>query len=98
MGHEHGTQAKIELTHPQMGLAQSMLEQSKVRHQRNQACKAHNVAKCASHKELQKWLKAELTANFHGRRSAVHAHCLFLLKFRDKNFSSLPAPRSTEEC
>ncbi|MBW0574770.1 hypothetical protein O181_114485 [Austropuccinia psidii MF-1] len=30
-------------------------------------------------------------------RSAVHSHCLFLPKFRDKDFSSLPAPPSTEE-
>ncbi|MBW0580909.1 hypothetical protein O181_120624 [Austropuccinia psidii MF-1] len=30
-------------------------------------------------------------------RSAVHAHCLFLLKVRDKDFSSLPEPPSTEE-
>ncbi|MBW0557992.1 hypothetical protein O181_097707 [Austropuccinia psidii MF-1] len=29
--------------------------------------------------------------------SAVHAHCLFLLKVRDKDFSSLPAPPRTEE-
>ncbi|MBW0484527.1 hypothetical protein O181_024242 [Austropuccinia psidii MF-1] len=81
-----------------MGLAQSMLEQSEVRQQRNQACKAHNVAKCASQKEQQKWLREELPENVHGMRSAVHAHCLFLLKVRDKDFSSLPAPPSTEEC
>ncbi|MBW0586816.1 hypothetical protein O181_126531 [Austropuccinia psidii MF-1] len=80
-----------------MPLAQSMLEQSKVRQQRNQARKAHNVAKRASQKEQQKWLKAELPENVHGMRSAVHAHCLFLLKVRDKDFSSLPAPPSTEE-
>ncbi|MBW0549483.1 hypothetical protein O181_089198 [Austropuccinia psidii MF-1] len=97
MAHEHGTQSNSEFTHPQMPLAQSMLEQSKVRQQRNQACKAHNVAKRASQKEQQKWLKAELPENVHGMRSAVHAHCLFLLKVRDKDFSSLPAPPSTEE-
>ncbi|MBW0541921.1 hypothetical protein O181_081636 [Austropuccinia psidii MF-1] len=96
-GHEQGTQSNSEFTHPQMPLAQSMLEQSKVRQQRNQACKAHNVAKRASQKEQQKWLKAELPENVHGMRSAVHAHCLFLLKVRDKDFSSLPAPPSTEE-
>ncbi|MBW0593664.1 hypothetical protein O181_133379 [Austropuccinia psidii MF-1] len=95
--HEHGTQANSEFTHPQMPLAQSMLEQSEVRQQRNQARKAHNVAKHASQKEQQKWLKAELPENVHGMRSAVHAHCLFLLKVRDKDFSSLPAPPSTEE-
>ncbi|MBW0581210.1 hypothetical protein O181_120925 [Austropuccinia psidii MF-1] len=67
------------------------------RQQRNQACKAHNVAKPASQKQQHKWLKAELPDIFHGMRSAVHAHCLFLLKVRDKDFSSLPAPPSTEE-
>ncbi|MBW0545672.1 hypothetical protein O181_085387 [Austropuccinia psidii MF-1] len=87
--HENGTQSNSELTHPQMPLAQSMLEQSEVRQQRNQACKAHNVAKCASQKEQQKWMKAELPDNVHGMRPAVHAHCLFLLKVRDKDFSSL---------
>ncbi|MBW0521746.1 hypothetical protein O181_061461 [Austropuccinia psidii MF-1] len=80
-----------------MPLAQNMLEQSEVGQQRNQACKAHNVAKCASQKEQQKWLKAELPENIHGMRSAVHAHCLILLKVRNKDFSSLPAPPSKEE-
>ncbi|MBW0486080.1 hypothetical protein O181_025795 [Austropuccinia psidii MF-1] len=51
----------------------------------------------ASQKAQKKWLKAELPENVHGMRSAVHAHCLFLLKVRDKDFSSLPAPPSTEE-
>ncbi|MBW0522875.1 hypothetical protein O181_062590 [Austropuccinia psidii MF-1] len=96
--HEHGTQSDSEFTHPQMPLSQSMLIQSNFRQQRNQACKAHNVAKCTSQKEQQKWLKAELPENVHRMRSAVHAHCLFLLKVRDKDFSSLPAPPSTEEC
>ncbi|MBW0588434.1 hypothetical protein O181_128149 [Austropuccinia psidii MF-1] len=63
--HEQGTQSNSEFTHPQMGLSQSMLEQSEVRQQRNQACKAHNVAKRASQKEQQKWLKAELPENVH---------------------------------
>ncbi|MBW0566304.1 hypothetical protein O181_106019 [Austropuccinia psidii MF-1] len=67
------------------------------RERRNKACKACNVAKYASQKEQQKWLKAELPENVHGMRSAVHAHFLFLLKVRDKDFSSLPAPPSTEE-
>ncbi|MBW0510855.1 hypothetical protein O181_050570 [Austropuccinia psidii MF-1] len=80
-----------------MPLAQSMLEQSEVRQQRNQACKAHNVVKRASQKEKQRWLKVEIPENVHGMRSAVHAHCLFLLKVRDKDFSSLPAPPNTEE-
>ncbi|MBW0479509.1 hypothetical protein O181_019224 [Austropuccinia psidii MF-1] len=97
MVHEEGTQSNSEFTHPQMPLSQSMLEQSEIRQQRNQACKAHNVAKSASQKEKQKWLQVELPENVHGMRSAVHAHCLFLLKVRDKDFSSLPAPPSTEE-
>ncbi|MBW0515769.1 hypothetical protein O181_055484 [Austropuccinia psidii MF-1] len=80
-----------------MPLAQSMLNQSKIRQKRNKGCKAHNVAKCASQKEQQEWLKAELPENVHGMRSAVHAHFLFQLKVRDKDFSSLPAPPSTEE-
>ncbi|MBW0480179.1 hypothetical protein O181_019894 [Austropuccinia psidii MF-1] len=95
--HEQGTQSNSEFTHPQMPLAQSMLDQSKMRQQRNKARKAHNVAKRASQKEQQKWLKAELPENVHGMRSAVHSHCLFLLKVRDKDFSSLPAPPSTKE-
>ncbi|MBW0542586.1 hypothetical protein O181_082301 [Austropuccinia psidii MF-1] len=61
MVHEEGTQSKSEFTHPQMPLSQSMLEQSKVRQKRNHACKDHNVAKHASQKEQQRWLKAELT-------------------------------------
>ncbi|MBW0549164.1 hypothetical protein O181_088879 [Austropuccinia psidii MF-1] len=95
--HEQGTQSNSEFTHPQMPLAQSMLDQSKMRQQRNKAHKAHNVEKHASQKKQQKWLKAELPENVHGMRSAVHAHCLFLLKVRDNNSSSLPAPPSTEE-
>ncbi|MBW0544961.1 hypothetical protein O181_084676 [Austropuccinia psidii MF-1] len=96
--HEQGTQSNSELTHPQMPLAQSMLDLSEMRQRRNQACKAHNVEKCASQKEQQKWLKVELPENVHGMRSAVHAHYLFLLEGRDKDFSLLPAPPSTEEC
>ncbi|MBW0501103.1 hypothetical protein O181_040818 [Austropuccinia psidii MF-1] len=79
-----------------MPLAQSMLEKSEIRQQRNQACKSNNVAKHASQKEKQTWLKVELPENFHGMRSAVHAHCLFLLKVRDTDFSSLPEPPSTD--
>ncbi|MBW0496168.1 hypothetical protein O181_035883 [Austropuccinia psidii MF-1] len=97
MAHEKGTQSNSEFTHPEMPLAQSMLDQSKMRKQRNQAQKAHNVAKCASQTEKQKWLKLELPENVHGMRSAVHTHCLFLLKVSDKDFSSLPAQPSTEE-
>ncbi|MBW0482701.1 hypothetical protein O181_022416 [Austropuccinia psidii MF-1] len=90
--HEQGTQSNSELTHPQ-----NMLYQYEMRQQRNWACKAHNAEKHASQKEKQKWMKAELPENVHGMRSAVHSHCLFLLKVRDKDFSSLPAPPSTEE-
>ncbi|MBW0544992.1 hypothetical protein O181_084707 [Austropuccinia psidii MF-1] len=97
MVHEEGTQSNSEFTHPQIPLAQSMPEQSEIRQQRNKAHKAHNVAKCSSQKEQQTWLKAELPENVHGMRSAVHTHFLFLLKVRDKDFSSLPAPPSTEE-
>ncbi|MBW0501946.1 hypothetical protein O181_041661 [Austropuccinia psidii MF-1] len=95
--HEHGTQSNSEFTHPQMPLARSILDKSKIRQRRNKARKAHNVSKCASQKEQQNWLKAELPENFHGMRSGVQAHCLFLLKVRDKDFSSLLAPPSTEE-
>ncbi|MBW0528636.1 hypothetical protein O181_068351 [Austropuccinia psidii MF-1] len=95
--HEQGTQSNSEITHPQMPLAQSMLYESEMRQQRNQARKAKKMAKRASQKEQQKWLKAELPENFHGMKSAVHSHCLFLLKVRHKDFSSLPEPYSTEE-
>ncbi|MBW0540933.1 hypothetical protein O181_080648 [Austropuccinia psidii MF-1] len=94
---EQGTQSNSEFTHPQMPLAWSMLDQSEMRQKRNKSRKAHNVEKRASQKEQQKWLKAELPENVHGMRSAVHTHFLFLLKVRDKDFSSLPAPPSTEE-
>ncbi|MBW0584857.1 hypothetical protein O181_124572, partial [Austropuccinia psidii MF-1] len=69
-----------------------------MRQRRNQACKAHNVAKSESQKELKRWMKAELPENVHGMRSDLHAHFLFLLKVGDKDFSSLTAPPSTEEC
>ncbi|MBW0556144.1 hypothetical protein O181_095859 [Austropuccinia psidii MF-1] len=97
MVHEEGTQSNSEFNHPQMPLAHSMLEESKIRQKRNQARIAHNVAKCVSQKEQQRCLKEELPENVHGMRSAVHAHCWFLLKVRDKDFSSLPAPPSMEE-
>ncbi|MBW0569169.1 hypothetical protein O181_108884 [Austropuccinia psidii MF-1] len=97
MAHEEGTQSNSEFTNPQMPISQSILEKYEIRKWRNQACKAHNVAKCTSKKVKQRWLKAEIPENVHGMRSAVHAHCLFLLKERDKDFSSLPAPPSTEE-
>ncbi|MBW0591205.1 hypothetical protein O181_130920 [Austropuccinia psidii MF-1] len=80
-----------------MPLSMRILEQSEVRQQRNQAFKAHNKGKRASQKEQQRWLKAELPENVHGMRSAVHTHCLFLIKVRVKDFSSLQEPPSTEE-
>ncbi|MBW0482828.1 hypothetical protein O181_022543 [Austropuccinia psidii MF-1] len=97
MAHEQGTQSNSEFTHPQMPISRSMLDQYGMRQRKNEAHKAHNVEKRASQKEKQKWRKAELPENVHGMRSAVHAHCLLLLKVRDKDFSSLPAPPSTEE-
>ncbi|MBW0533253.1 hypothetical protein O181_072968 [Austropuccinia psidii MF-1] len=97
MAHEEGTKSHSEFIHPQIPLAQSSLEQSKIRQKRNQACKAHNVEKRASPKEQQRWLKVEIPENVYGMRSDVHTHFLLLLKVRDKDFSSLPAPPSTEE-
>ncbi|MBW0576663.1 hypothetical protein O181_116378 [Austropuccinia psidii MF-1] len=38
--HEQGTQSNSDFTHPQMPLSWSMLNQSKMRHQRNEAHKA----------------------------------------------------------
>ncbi|MBW0582227.1 hypothetical protein O181_121942 [Austropuccinia psidii MF-1] len=43
MAHEQGTQSNSEFSLPQMGLAQSMLDQSEVRQQTNKARKAHNL-------------------------------------------------------
>ncbi|MBW0512195.1 hypothetical protein O181_051910 [Austropuccinia psidii MF-1] len=70
-----------------------MLDQSKMRKQRKQARKVPNVAKCARQKEQQKWLKVELPENVHGMRSAVHAHCLFLLKPFQQEFPLLRSGR-----
>ncbi|MBW0519081.1 hypothetical protein O181_058796 [Austropuccinia psidii MF-1] len=95
--HEQGTKPNSELTHPQIPLVQNMLNQFGMRQKRNEAHKSHNVVKRASQKEQQKWLKAELPENVHAMSSAVHTHFLFLLKVRNKGFSSLPAPPSTEE-
>ncbi|MBW0583048.1 hypothetical protein O181_122763, partial [Austropuccinia psidii MF-1] len=97
MAHEQGTKSNSDFTHTQIPLARSMLDQSKRRQQRNESGKAHNLAKRASQKEQQKWLKAELPQNVHEMRSAVYAHSLFLLKVRDKDFLSLPAPPRTKE-
>ncbi|MBW0542254.1 hypothetical protein O181_081969 [Austropuccinia psidii MF-1] len=98
MVHEEGTWSNSECAHYQMLLTQSMLHKSKMRQQRNQAFKAQNVAKLVSQKEQKRWLKEELPDNVHGMRSDVHAHWLFLLKVKDKDFSSLKEPPSTEEC
>ncbi|MBW0546504.1 hypothetical protein O181_086219 [Austropuccinia psidii MF-1] len=95
--HEQGTGSNSAFTHPQIPLSQSRLNQSKMRQQRNKALKAHNMEELASQKEQQKLLKEELPENVHGMDSAVHTHCLFVLKVRDKEFSSLPEPPSTEE-
>ncbi|MBW0497459.1 hypothetical protein O181_037174 [Austropuccinia psidii MF-1] len=97
MVHEEGTQSNSEYNHSQIPIAQSMLEQLEIRKKGKQAGKAHDVSKHASQKEQQRWLKAELPENVHGIKSAVYAHCLFLLKLRDKDFSPLPAPPRTEE-
>ncbi|MBW0468854.1 hypothetical protein O181_008569 [Austropuccinia psidii MF-1] len=66
MAHEKGTQSDSEINHPQMPLAQSIFDQYEMRQQRNQAHKAHNVAKHARQKEQQRFLKAELPENVHG--------------------------------
>ncbi|MBW0466371.1 hypothetical protein O181_006086 [Austropuccinia psidii MF-1] len=66
--HEERIWANSEFTHPQMTISQSILNQFEMRQQRNQACKAHNVAKHASQKEKQRWLKAKLPENAHGMR------------------------------
>ncbi|MBW0493182.1 hypothetical protein O181_032897 [Austropuccinia psidii MF-1] len=68
-----------------------------MRQQRNKALKAYNVVEHGSQKEHQRWLKEELPDNVHRMRSAAHSHCLFLLKEKDKDFSSLPAPPRTKE-
>ncbi|MBW0460596.1 hypothetical protein O181_000311 [Austropuccinia psidii MF-1] len=94
---EKGIQSNGWFTHPQMPITQSMLEKYKIRKQRNKEPKAQNMKKCASQKEKERWLQVELPENVHGMRSAVHSHFLFLLKVRDKDFFSLPAPPSTEE-
>ncbi|MBW0469433.1 hypothetical protein O181_009148 [Austropuccinia psidii MF-1] len=73
MAHEQGTQLNSYFTHPQMPLSQSMLDQSEMRQQSNEAQKAHIVAKRAIQKEQQKWLKAKLPENFHGMRSYLQA-------------------------
>ncbi|MBW0480824.1 hypothetical protein O181_020539 [Austropuccinia psidii MF-1] len=96
MVHEQGTCSNSELTHPQIPLSKSRLNQFKMQQQGNKAFKSHNVADCASQKEPKRWLKEENPDNVHGRRGAVNSHFLFLLKMKDKHFSSLPAPPSTE--
>ncbi|MBW0502678.1 hypothetical protein O181_042393 [Austropuccinia psidii MF-1] len=97
MVHEERTQSNGEFTSPQMPLSQSMLDQSEMIQPRKQAPKAHIVAKHANQKEQERLLKTELPDNFHGMRSVVHAHFLLLLKVKEKDFSSLPAPPRTEE-
>ncbi|MBW0501454.1 hypothetical protein O181_041169 [Austropuccinia psidii MF-1] len=64
---------------------------------REQALQISQCGKMCKPGGEKKRLKAELPENVHGMRSAVHAHCLFLLKVRDEDFSALQAPPSTEE-
>ncbi|MBW0494126.1 hypothetical protein O181_033841 [Austropuccinia psidii MF-1] len=97
MAHEKDTQSNSEFTHPQMPLAQSMLNQSKTRQKRNQACKAHNVVKHAIQKEQQRWLKWNFQ-NFPWDVISFTYPCFCLLKGRDKDFCSLPQPPRTEDC
>ncbi|MBW0484116.1 hypothetical protein O181_023831 [Austropuccinia psidii MF-1] len=66
-------------------------------HEQGTQSNSHNVEKRAIQKKQQKWLIVELPKNVHGMRSAIYAHCLFLLKVKDEDFSSLPAPPSTKE-
>ncbi|MBW0503587.1 hypothetical protein O181_043302 [Austropuccinia psidii MF-1] len=89
--YEECTWENSEFTHPQMPLSQCMLNQSEMRQQRKKAHKAPNVATHASQKEKQRLLKVELPYDVHGMRSVVNTHCLFLLKVKDKYFSSLLA-------
>ncbi|MBW0469352.1 hypothetical protein O181_009067 [Austropuccinia psidii MF-1] len=91
---EEGSWSNSEFPHPQMPLSQSMLEFSLNPRLESEGTR---LAKNASQKEKQSWLKAGLPDNFHEMRSAVHAHRQFVLKVNDKDFSSLPAPPSTEE-
>ncbi|MBW0496353.1 hypothetical protein O181_036068 [Austropuccinia psidii MF-1] len=97
MVHEKGTKRNSEFTHPQMALAHSLLEQSEIRQKRNKSCKSLNVEKGSSQKDQHRFLKAEIPDSFHGMRSAVNSHLLFLLKVKDNYFSALPEPQSTEE-
>ncbi|MBW0509502.1 hypothetical protein O181_049217 [Austropuccinia psidii MF-1] len=90
MAHEEGTWFNSEFTHDQMPLSQSILEQSKMRKKRSQDCKSHSVAKYSSQKEQRRWWKAEVPDNVPEMRSALHTHCLFLLKVKDQDFASLP--------
>ncbi|MBW0584755.1 hypothetical protein O181_124470 [Austropuccinia psidii MF-1] len=95
--HEEGTQPNSDFTNPQKPYGQTILDQYKIRKQRSQVLKAHNMVKHESSKEKQRWLKEELPDNYNEMRSAVHSHCVLLLKVKDNNFSSLPDPPSTEE-
>ncbi|MBW0574965.1 hypothetical protein O181_114680, partial [Austropuccinia psidii MF-1] len=63
--HEEGTWENSERTHPQKPIAQSMLDQSKMRQQRNQAHKTHNMEKCASQKDQKRFIKEKLPENVH---------------------------------
>ncbi|MBW0539049.1 hypothetical protein O181_078764 [Austropuccinia psidii MF-1] len=66
--HEEDIKENSKLNHSQMALMHSTLDQSRMIQKRNQDPKAHNVEKCASQKEQQRWLKEELDDNFHEMR------------------------------
>ncbi|MBW0516321.1 hypothetical protein O181_056036 [Austropuccinia psidii MF-1] len=94
--HEEVTRENSGFTHPQMALTQSFFHQSEMRQKRDQSFKAHNMEKGVRQKHKKRWLKVELPVTVHGMRSAVYAHFLFLLKVKDKDFSSLPEPSIIE--
>ncbi|MBW0460286.1 hypothetical protein O181_000001 [Austropuccinia psidii MF-1] len=91
MTHEEGTPSNSDFTHPQMPIAQSILEQSETRLSKLTMWKMYKP------EGATKMAESRIPKNVHGMRSAVHAHCLFLLEVRDKDFSSPPAPPSAEE-
>ncbi|MBW0492316.1 hypothetical protein O181_032031, partial [Austropuccinia psidii MF-1] len=63
---------------------------------KEQGSQSSQCVKMCNPEGAKKWLKEEPPENFHGIRSAVHSHYLFLLKVRDKDFSALQDPPSTE--
>ncbi|MBW0542305.1 hypothetical protein O181_082020 [Austropuccinia psidii MF-1] len=64
---EQGTQTNSELTHPQIPLSQSMLNQSKIRQQRNQAgkmCKPEGATKMAERGTSRKCSWHEISCTY----------------------------------